>query len=304
MNKTTTASMPSRKFSVRDLRSEVKPRGCAAASLERRAATFLLAACIAVFAASQCFAGTAPLKIAEAVSITLTLKIAEAVSITLKNNSELRSLRQELIKAEAFKLAADGTLLPSVSANGTAGWQREPQTNDGERDDDRSAEATLEQVVYSGGRNSAIRAQSPQVRTIAEMAIADGENGAVGELFARFYNVLLQKKYIEAEQDAVKTSELHLREVSRMCDVGLANRLEVIRAQQQLAENRAALATARGAFEAAEISLMNYMGIEPGARRAVEGELYEPAIKGGRAESLALASQFRADRRQLEEQIK
>ena len=136
------------------------------------------------------------------------------------------------------------------------------------------------------------------------MAIADGENGAVGELFARFYNVLLQKKYIEAEQDAVKTSELHLREVSRMCDVGLANRLEVIRAQQQLAENRAALATARGAFEAANISLMNYMGIEPGARRAVDGELYEPAIKGSRAESLALASQFRADRRQLEEQIK
>ena len=116
--------------------------------------------------------------------------------------------------------------------------------------------------------------------------------------------MLLQKKYIEAEQDAVKTSELHLREVSRMCDVGLANRLEVIRAQQQLAENRAALATARGAFEAANISLMNYMGIEPGARRAVDGELYEPAIKGSRAESLALASQFRADRRQLEEQIK
>ena len=107
MNKTTTASMSSRRFSVRDFRSEVKPRGCAAASLERRAATFLLAACIAVFAASQCFAGTAP------------LKIAEAVSITLKNNSELRSLRQELIKAEAFKLAADGTLLPSVSASGT-----------------------------------------------------------------------------------------------------------------------------------------------------------------------------------------
>ena len=182
MNKRTTASMSSRKFSVRDLRSEVKPRGCAAASLECRAATLLLAACIAAFAASQCFAA-AP------------LKIGEAVSITLKNNSELRSLRQELIKAEAFKLAADGTLLPSLSVSGAAGWQREPQTNDGERDDDRSAEATLEQVVYSGGRNSAIRAQSPQVRTIAEMAIADGENGAVGELFARFYNVLLQKKY-------------------------------------------------------------------------------------------------------------
>lgn len=231
------------------------------------------------------------------------LEIGEAVAITMKNNSSLRSLRQELIKAEAFKLAADGTLLPSATVDGTLGWQREPQTDDGGRDDDRSAEAALEQVIYSGGRNSAMRAQSPQVRTIAEMAIADGENSAAGELFARFYNVLLQKKCIEAEEDAVKTSELHLREVSRMCDVGLANRLEVIRAQQQLAENKAALATARGAFEAANISLMNYMGIEPANRREVQGELYEPEITGSREKSLALASQFRADRRQLEEQL-
>ncbi len=231
------------------------------------------------------------------------LKIGEAISITLKNNSSLRSLRQELIKAEAFKLQADGTLLPQVSASGTFGWQREPQTNDGRRSDDRSAEAALEQEIYTGGRNAALRAQSPQVRTIAEMAIADGENSAAGELFARFYNVLLQKKCIEAEEDAVKTSELHLREVTRMLDVGLSNMLETIRARQQLAENTAALATARGAFEAAHISLMNYMGIEPSARRDVEGELYEPAITGGRERSLALASRFRADRRQLEEQL-
>ena len=80
---------------------------------------------------------------------------------------ELRSLRQELIKAEAFKLAADGTLLPSlsVSGRGLAGSASRRRTTEA-ADDDRSAEATLEQTVYSGGRNSAIRAQSPQVRTI------------------------------------------------------------------------------------------------------------------------------------------
>ncbi len=231
------------------------------------------------------------------------LEIGEALSITLENNASLRSLREELKKAEAFKLQAEGALLPSVSVNGALGWQREPQTESGDRDDDRSAQATAEQELYTGGRVGAMRAQSPQVKTIAEMAVAESENAAAGELFARFYNVLLQKKCIEAEEDAVKTSELHLREVSRMCDVGAANRLEVIRASRQLAENNAALATARGAFETANISLMNYMGIEPSARRAVNGELYEPLIEGGREKSLALAQRFRADRRRLEEQL-
>ena len=250
-----------------------------------------------LLAAALCALAAAAAGAAEPVDIN------EAVKLTLKDNSALRSLRQELIKAQAFKLRADGTLLPSVSAGGVMDAQREPQTTDGsDRGGSRSANATLEQVIYSGGKNSAQRAQAPQVRTIAEMAVADGENSAVGELYARFYNVLLKKKQIEAELDAVATSELHLKQVTQMAELGLANKLEVIRAGQQLATNTANLATARGLHETAVISLMNYMAIEPSDRREVLGELYEPTVSGDRGQSLALAEKFRADRRQLAEQ--
>lgn len=122
------------------------------------------------------------------------IEINEAVTLALKNNAQLRQLRQELIKADAFKLAADGTLLPSVSASAAADTQREPQTSDGsDRSDNRNVKATLEQVIYSGGKNSAIRAQAPQVKSIARLALADGENLTAGELYARFYDVLLKK---------------------------------------------------------------------------------------------------------------
>lgn len=250
-------------------------------------------------------AAAAAAAIAAVPAAAAPMDIREAISITLERNASLKSLRQELVKAEAFKVQADGTLLPSISAEGSIDKQREPQTNDGsDRSSGRGVSASLEQVIYSGGRNSAMRAQSPQVKTIAEMAIAAGENSAVGELYARFYNVLLQQKRIEAEKDAVKTSELHLREVTKMSEVGLANKLEVIRAQQQLATNMADLATANGLFESANISLMNYMGIAPDGRREVRGELYEPGVTGNREKSLALAEQFRSDRRQLEEQLR
>lgn len=252
-----------------------------------------------LLAAALCALAAAAAGAAEPVDIN------EAVKLTLKDNSALRSLRQELIKAQAFKLRADGTLLPSVSAGGVMDAQREPQTTDGsDRGGSRSANATLEQVIYSGGKNSAQRAQAPQVQTIAEMAVADGENSAVGELYARFYNVLLKKKQIEAELDAVATSELHLKQVTQMAELGLANKLEVIRAGQQLATNTANLATARGLHETAVISLMNYMAIEPSDRREVLGELYEPTVSGDRGQSLALAEKFRADRRQLAEQLR
>ena len=232
------------------------------------------------------------------------LDIDTAIKLTLENNAELRSLCQETIKARAFKLQADGTLLPSVTASGYLDKQREDQTTAGDRDDNRVARASLEQTIYSGGKNSALRRQSPIKKTIADMMIASGENSVTGELYARFYNVLLQRGNIAAEEAAVKTSELHLKQVQRMSELGLANRLEVIRAGQQLAANTANLASARGQYEAAHLSLMNYMAIPPQDKRPVVGELSMPDVDGDRAASLALAEQFRADRRQLAEQYK
>lgn len=231
------------------------------------------------------------------------LGINEAIELTLTNNSGLRSLRQETIKAYAFQIQADGTLLPSLSANAYLDRQKESTTNDGERNDNKGARASLEQVIYSGGKNSALRNQSKQVKNIAEMIIANGENNTVGELYARFYNVLLQRERIKAEESAVNTSEQHLKEVRKMRELGLANSLEVIRAGQLLATNTANLSTAKGLYESAHIALMNYMGIAPEGRREIAGELSVPEAEGTRQKSLEIAQANRADLKKLEEQL-
>jgi len=234
----------------------------------------------------------------------LSLDIKEAIELTLANNAELLSLRQEAVKARAFKIQADGTLTPEVGVSAYADVQREIQTNDGTyRDDSSGVTASLAQTIYSGGRDAALRRQSPQVRTIAELALADGENRAAGELFARFYNVLLQEHRVMTEEAAIRTSELHLREVTRMSELGLANRLEVIRADQQLAANRADLSAARGLYRSAQISLMNYIAIPPSGMRPVKGDLRSLSAEGGRDSSLALAMRSRADLARLEQQL-
>lgn len=233
------------------------------------------------------------------------LDIKEAIDITLRNNSGLRSIRQEAVKAEAFKVRADGTLLPAISMTGYIDDQRESQTTDGsDRTSARVARATLEQVLYSGGRNAAIRRQSQQVKSIADLMLIDGENSVVGELFARFYNLLLQQERVNTEEAAIRTSELHLREVVKRSELGLANRLEVIRAEQQLAANIANLATAQGLYESAHISLMNYMAIPPEQRRPVTGGLRIIEIEGTRENSLKQAMMYRADLLGLDEQYK
>ena len=232
-----------------------------------------------------------------------SINIHEAIGLTLTNNSTLRSLRQEVKKAYAFKLQADGTLLPSISANASIDRQRESTTNNEERNDSMGAKVAIEQIIYSGGKNSAIRRQSKQVKSIAELMIANGENTTVGELYARFYNVILQREKIKAEESAVKTSKQHLKEVSKMRELGLANSLEVIRAGQQLAANTANLSTAKGLYESAQISLMNYIGITPKKRLEVTGLLNVPEAVGNRQTSIRRAQANRADLKRLEEQL-
>jgi outer membrane protein TolC len=232
------------------------------------------------------------------------MDIKEAIRLALENNSALLSLRQEAEKAAAFRLQADGASTPELGFSAAADEQKELQTSDAsERYDNRTARLTLSQTIYSGGRNSAVQRQSSQVKSIAELNLRDAENRTVGELFTRFYDVLLQEERVETERSAIATSELHLREVTRMSELGLSNRLEVIRASQQLAMNRADLSTAEGQFDSSVISLMNFMAISPEERRPVTGELRVLDVDGDRLRSLQLAEENRADIKALENQL-
>lgn len=219
------------------------------------------------------------------------MDIREAISLMLSNNLTLKSIALELDKAEAFRIQADGTRAPEA---GLSAMTDETRAR-GESSGSNQIRLSVSQTLYSGGKNRALRKQAPRARGIAELSLADARNRAAGELFARFYNVLLQERRIEAERSAVSTSEIHLREVEKMSELGLSNRLEVIRASQQLAANRAGLVAADGLYDSAVISLMNYLAIPPDERRPASGDLRALAVSGDRAQSMASAMDNRAD---------
>jgi len=227
------------------------------------------------------------------------MSIGEAIGLMLDNNLTLQSLRQDIGKAEAFRLQADGTATPEVGVRASTNERVTRGTSAG----DNEASLTLEQTIYSGGRNQATRRQSAPLRSIADLALIDAQNQAAGELFARFYNVLLQERRIGTERSAIATSEMHLKEVTSMSELGLSNRLEVIRASQQLATNKASLVSAEGLYDSAVISLMNYMAIPPDERRPVAGDLGTLSVEGDRETSLTAAMENRADLGMLENQI-
>lgn len=233
------------------------------------------------------------------------MSVIEALDIMLTDNIALRSMRQEAEKAQAKYDASRMLLAPEVSVTAGADVQRKPQTSDGsDRSDSRSVSATIRQPLWTGGRVAALRRQASSLVNEVGLKVIDAENASAGELFARFFNVLLQAEKIEAERSAVATSEAHLREIEHMNSLGLSNRLEVIRASGALATNRAMLVAAESAHSTAVISLMNYLAIPPGSKRGVRGELRALPVDGTREESLAAALERRADIKAISEREK
>ncbi len=234
-----------------------------------------------------------------------SLTIGEALRIALQNSPTLASQRQELNKAKAGILQADGNFTPSLSLTGQYSDNRTPTTNDGsDRSDSSTAGVTVVQNLYSGGKHVAQRRQAKESMTKAELTVKEAEEALAVKIYSNFYGVILAHETVSAAQDAVDTSRQHLRQVRQMQALGLANQLEVIRAEQQLSSNEASLVSAKGALDTVRINLFNLMGLPPATKNAPQGELKVAEPKGSVQESIQTAQENRPDIAVLQKQIK
>ncbi len=231
------------------------------------------------------------------------LSIEEAIAAALKQSPTLNARRQELNKAKGGVVQARGNFLPRLSLTGQYSDNRYPTVSGGSRTDSASAGVALTQNLYAGGRHAALRRQSRAALSQAELGVREAEEALAVNVYDAFYGVILAREKVAAAQDAVETSRTHLREVRQMLGVGLANQLEVIRAEQQLSANEAALASSRGAFDAGRITLLNLMGLPPSSELLPKGPLELDAPRGTARQSVALAQKQRADVAMLERQI-
>ncbi|WP_418845499.1 TolC family protein [Pyramidobacter piscolens] len=231
------------------------------------------------------------------------LSIGEAIATALEQSPTLNARRQELNKAKGDIVQARGNFLPRLSLTGQYSDNRYPTVSGGSRTDSVSGGIALTQNLYAGGRHAAQRRQAQTTLSQAELGVREAEEALAVNVYDAFYGVILAREKVAAARDAVETSRKHLQEVRQMLGVGLANQLEVIRAEQQLSANEAALASSRGAFDAERITLLNLMGLAPSSALLPKGPLELADPRGTARQSVALAQKRRADVAMLEKQI-
>ncbi|MBO6267249.1 MAG: TolC family protein [Synergistaceae bacterium] len=229
------------------------------------------------------------------------LTVTEALTYALEHSPALNSVRQEIRKAKGSKVQADGNFYPKISINGSYGDGRYPTADS--RTDSRSASVGLTQNLYAGGRHAAQRRQAKELLSQAELKIREEEEALAVKINTLFYSVLLARETVAAASDAVETSQKHVQEVRQMLRLGLANQLEVIRAEQQLSSNEASLASSRGTLDSARINLLNTMGLPPSSAYDPSGSLESVRPEGSQSSSLEKAHRQRADVAIIKKQV-
>lgn len=249
---------------------------------------------LSLFFISRMFAGAA---------FAQDLGIEEALRIALEKSPTIISERQAINKAKGSMVQAKGNFLPSLTLSGEYEDGRYVSVSSGDRTDSASAGLVLTENLYAGGKHSALKRQSKAELSQAESSIREAEEALAVDIYDAFYSVLLARETVAAAQDAVDTSKKHVSEVKHMLRLGLANNLEVIRAEQQLSSNEASLASANGSLASSRINLLNLMGLSPASDYHPKGSLKMDVPDGSAKVSVEIAERFRADAEVLEKQI-
>lgn len=231
------------------------------------------------------------------------LSISQALRTALDNNPTLSAEREELVKAKATLLQARGNFLPSLTLTGEVSDNRYPTATGTYRTDSTTGSLALTQEIYAGGKYRAQHRQAKAQLSGAELTVLEAEEALAVEVYSSFYGVLLARETVAAARDAVETSQKHVLEVRQLLRLGLANRLELIRAEQQLSSNEASLASAHGTYDAQRIDLLNLMGLPPSSDYVPEGSLHAPTPEGAPESSVSRAKAQRPDIAIIEKEI-
>lgn len=231
------------------------------------------------------------------------LNIEQALKIALEKSPTIISERQEIRKAQGTLVQAQGNYLPSFTVSSEYSDGRYPSVSNGYRTDSTAAGLTITENIYSGGKRGALRRQAKAQLSQSESSIREAEESLAVDIYDAFYSVLLARETVAAAKDAVDTSNKHLTEVKHMLRLGLANNLEMIRAEQQLSSNEASLASANGSLDTSRINLLNLMGLSPASDYYPEGSLLMESPSGSIKDSVDVANKARADVDVLEKEI-
>jgi outer membrane protein len=158
--------------------------------------------------------------------------------------------------------------------------------------------------LFTGGRLSSGFRSAKYNLMASQEAVRQTSQETVLNVKRGFYNYLLAKELVKVSQEALDLAERLLQNVRNMVEVGMASRLDLLRAEVRMANLKPPVIQAKNSVALAEISLKTLLGLDVSQPVEIIGELAYNPVEVNLEESLAKALANRPELSQIDFQKK
>jgi outer membrane protein TolC len=217
----------------------------------------------------------------------LVLTLDDCIKLALEQNPFYLSAQEKENEARAQVHQAVSRFLPFLNAQGTDILDKkvftiempsmipgqEPQRVKLDFSKTYQMSLSFSMPVFTSGRLMSGYKQANYNLLATQESIRQSRQETVFNVKKAFYDYLLARKFLEVAQESVDLAGKHLNNVKNLYEVGLATKLDLLRAEVQLANLKPQLIRSKNGLEMSELALKNLLGIHLNQPIEIKGEL-------------------------------
>jgi len=171
-------------------------------------------------------------------ALALPLSLQDSIEIAISNNRTLHSASLDVTVAKAKLAEAKTMYLPSLKAFSSYTRLDKPPSMMGRTlgdDDIYDIKTTLQQPVFTGGKITFAIKMAQGSLNAAEHNYQKIKNELILQVKERYFGLLAAEKFYKVAYEAVKQVGAHLLNVKNFYDLGMANKVDLLRVEVELA---------------------------------------------------------------------
>lgn len=204
---------------------------------------------------------------------TMDINLQESVRLAMDNNRTIK-------ESAADQSAAEWNLKSARRATGVSlAWQGSANRLGGDRYADvdynktYTNNLTATYPLYTGGKNENTIDARRYAANAADLTLERTKQNIRYQTMQQYYKVLQTRNAIDVQEDSVRRLKVHLDNVNAQYRVGTVAKADVLQSQVNLANAEQNLVSAEAAYNVAQATLNNLMGVPTATKLNIKDDL-------------------------------
>lgn len=220
------------------------------------------------------------------------LTLNDSVRLALEKNPNILAMKKRIESAKSQEQGALSNFLPKLDLSAMRTVEEKlftieipsfipgqpPTVAKFDFTKDYQYSLRMTQPIFTGGKLISAYNQARLNLDLTEEMDSQIRQDLIFEVKKAYYGVLLSKEILKVSQDALSLAEKHLERTRKLLDAGVASKLDLLRAEVQVANLKPQVIRAKNACDLAEEGLKTLLGLSSEDEIILKENLsYKPA---------------------------